>query len=137
VVAAAWAGAMAGGTAGWIVGLKGGRGLLAAAGPLRHMRLSLIATGDRFYERYGLAAVLIAPSWIAGIHHMRSSRFLPANAISALVWALAIALGAYLLGPSITDVLADEGVAAALLVGALIVLAVGLALWRARGARRG
>ncbi len=135
VVAAAWAGATAGGTAGWIVGLKGGRGLISAPGPLHHLRLSLIATGDRFYERYGLIAVLIAPSWIAGIHHMRSARFLPANAISALVWALAIAVGAYLLGPAIADAVADEGLAAGLLIAALIVLAVGAALWRSRAGR--
>ena len=40
----------------------------------------------------------------AGIHRMRWSRFLPANALSALAWALVVGLGAYLLGPSITDI---------------------------------
>ena len=130
VLAAAWAGAAAGGTAGWLVGLKGGRGLLTAPGPLRHVRLALIARGDRFYDRYGLIAVLFTPSWIAGIHDMRSSRFLPANAVSALTWALSIGLGAYLLGPSITDIVADAGLAGGLLVGTLFVLAVALTAWR-------
>jgi hypothetical protein len=32
---------------------------------------SLIARGDRFYERYGPVAVLFTPFWIAGIHDMR------------------------------------------------------------------
>jgi membrane protein DedA with SNARE-associated domain len=130
VLAAAWVGAAAGGTAGWLVGLKGGRGLLTAPGPLRHVRLALIARGDRFYDRYGLIAVLFTPSWIAGIHDMRSSRFLPANAVSALTWALSIGLGAYLLGPSITDIVADAGLAGGLLVGTLFVLAVALTAWR-------
>jgi membrane protein DedA with SNARE-associated domain len=130
VLAVAWAGATTGGTAGWIVGVKGGRGLLTAPGPLHHLRLALIARGDRFYERYGPVAVLFTPSWIAGIHHMRWSRFLPANAISALTWALAIGLGAYLVGPSITDIVADTGLAGGLLVGALFVLAVVLVLRR-------
>jgi membrane protein DedA with SNARE-associated domain len=130
VVAVAWAGATTGGAAGWIVGVKGGRGLLTAAGPLYQLRLALIARGDRFYERYGPLAVLLTPSWIAGIHDMRWSRFLPANAISALAWALSIGLGAYLIGPSITDILADAGLAGELLIGALSVLAAGVLLWR-------
>ncbi|MGO9487432.1 MAG: DedA family protein [Solirubrobacteraceae bacterium] len=130
VLAVAWAGAGLGGTAGWIVGVKGGRGLLTAPGPLHHLRLAMIARGDRFYDRYGPIAVLFTPSWVAGIHHMRSSRFLPANAISALGWSLFVGLGAYLLGPSITDIVADAGLAASLLVGFVVVLAVLLFLWR-------
>lgn len=130
VLAVAWAGAIAGGTAGWIVGVRGGRGLLTAPGPLHHLRLALIARGDRFYERYGLVAVLFTPSWIAGIHDMRWSRFLPANAVAGLAWALGFGLAAYYVGPSITDVAADAGLAGGLLVGALFVLAVGLALRR-------
>ena len=43
VVAVAWAGASVGGTAGWMVGVKGGRGLLTAHGPLHHARLAVIA----------------------------------------------------------------------------------------------
>lgn len=126
VVAVAWAGASAGGTAGWLVGVKGGRGLLTAPGPLHRARLAVIARGDRFYERYGPLAVMFTPSWIAGIHDMRWSRFLPANAVSALTWALSIGLGAYLVGPSITDIAADAGLAGGALVVALLALALGL-----------
>jgi membrane protein DedA with SNARE-associated domain len=126
VVAVAWAGASAGGTAGWIVGVRGGRGLVTAHGPLRQVRLAVIARGDRFFERYGPVAVLFTPSWIAGIHDMRWSRFLPFNAISALTWALSIGLGAYLVGPSITDIAADAGLAGGALVLALLALALGL-----------
>src|ERR1700686_339354 len=53
VVMLAWAGASAGGMSGWLLGLKGGRGLLTRMGPLHRLRLALIARGDRFYERYG------------------------------------------------------------------------------------
>jgi membrane protein DedA with SNARE-associated domain len=130
VLLVAWAGASTGATIGWVVGLKGGRGLLTAPGPLHHLRLALIARGDRFYERYGPVALFFTPSWIAGIHDMRSSRFLPANAISTLVWALAIGLGAYLVGPSITDIAADAGLAGGVLLGVLFVLAIVLVLRR-------
>jgi membrane protein DedA with SNARE-associated domain len=124
VLGVAWAGAIAGGTAGWLVGLKGGRGLLTAAGPLHHLRLRLIDRGDHFYERFGPLAVLFTPSWIAGIHDMRWSRFLAANAVSGLVWAVSIGLGAYLVGPSITDIAADAGLAGGVLVAVLFVLFV-------------
>ena len=134
VVAIAWAGAGAGGTTGWMIGLKGGRGLLTAPGPLYRLRLGLIARGDRFYERYGPLAVLFTPSWVAGIHHMRASRFLLANALSALIWALSIGVGAYLVGPSITDIVADAGLAGGAAAAALLV--VGLVLARRRAARR-
>jgi membrane protein DedA with SNARE-associated domain len=130
VLAVAWAGASLGGTMGWIIGLKAGRELLTAPGPLHHLRLALIARGDRFYERYGPVAVLLTPSWVAGIHDMRWSRFLPANAISALTWALAVGLGAYLVGPSITDIAADAGLAGGVLLGVLFVLAVVLVVRR-------
>jgi membrane protein DedA with SNARE-associated domain len=136
VVAIAWAGAWAGGTVGWMIGVKGGRGLLTAPGPLHQVRLGLIARGDRFYERYGPLAVLLTPSWIAGIHHMRASRFLLANALSALVWALSIGVGAYLIGPSITDIVADAGLAGGAALVALVVLGVVLARRRA-STRRG
>jgi membrane protein DedA with SNARE-associated domain len=134
VLAIAWAGASAGGTAGWAIGLRGGRGLITAPGPLRRLRLGLIARGDRFYERYGALAVLLTPSWVAGIHHMRASRFLIANALSALIWALSVGIGAYLLGPSISDIVADEGLAGAVAIATLVVVAVVLA--RRRASRR-
>ena len=86
--------------------------------------------GDRFYERYGPVAVLFTPSWVAGIHHMRWSRFLPVNAVSALIWALAFGVGAYLLGPSISDIAANTGLAGRLLLGALLVLAAVVVAWR-------
>jgi membrane protein DedA with SNARE-associated domain len=135
VVAVAWAGASAGGTAGWLIGLKGGRGLLSAAGPLHHLRVSMLARGDHFYDRFGPIAVLFTPSWVAGIHDMSAVPFLLANAISALVWAAFVGVGAYLLGPSITDIVNDAGLAGAAFVGALFVLVVVLLARRRRAAR--
>jgi uncharacterized protein (TIGR03382 family) len=124
VVGAAWAGACAGGAAGWVIGRRGGRGLVTAPGPLHHLRLSLLAGGDRFYERYGPIAVLFTPSWIAGIHAMRWPRFLLANTLSAAIWAVGVGVGAYWVGPSITDIVADAGAVGGGIVGALFVLTV-------------
>jgi membrane protein DedA with SNARE-associated domain len=57
-------------------------------------------------------------------------RLLQNASISALTWALSVGVGAYLVGPSITDITADAGLAGALLLGALSVLAVVLVAWR-------
>ena len=133
LVAIAWLGAAAGGMAGWIVGVRAGRGVLTAPGPLRTLRLALTASGDRFYERYGMIAVLFTPSWIAGIHNMHWSRFVPVNVISALVWATAIGLGAYAIGPSIADIANDAGLAGVLLVASAIAIATVVVLRRRIG----
>ena len=120
IILVAWAGATAGGMLGWIVGRRAGRGVLGAPGPLHGVRLALIDSGDRFFARYGVVAVLFTPSWVAGIVRMRASLYVPVNAASAAVWALAIGLTAYWVGPPIADVAADEGLLAWVVVGALI-----------------
>jgi membrane protein DedA with SNARE-associated domain len=130
LLALAWAGATAGGMIGWIVGLRAGRGVLTSPGPLFRLRLAVIARGERFYDRYGLIAVLFTPSWIAGIHNMRLSRYAPANAASAALWALGWGLAAYFVGPSITDVISDAGSARWLIVIGLVVSLAVIALLR-------
>jgi membrane protein DedA with SNARE-associated domain len=67
---------------------------------------------------------------------MRWTRFLPINAFAALTWSLSFGLGAYLLGPSITDILDDIGLAGSLALVALILVALGIA-WRRRARRVG
>lgn len=121
VIGVAWAGAGSGAVAAWAVGLKGGRGLLTARGPLHRLRLSLIARGERFYERFGPLAVMFTPPLVAGIHDMRWTRFLPAIAVATVIWAAAIGTGAYLVGPSIADIAADVGLAGAGLVVLLFI----------------
>lgn len=136
VVAVAFAGASVGGTAGWLLGRHGGRGLVTAPGPLYRLRLSTIDRGERFYERYGALAVLFTPSWVAGIHDMRFSQFMLFNAVSALAWALGVGVGAYFVGPSITDIVGDVGLVGAGIVGVLFVLTVVFVARRRSGGRQ-
>jgi membrane protein DedA with SNARE-associated domain len=119
MILAAWVGAMVGGTAGWLVGLKGGRALITKPGPLYRLRLRLLRRGDAVYARRGWLAVFLAPSAMAGVAGMPARRFLPANAVAALVWALGFGLGAYVAGPSIADAVSDLGVIG---LAALVVL---------------
>jgi membrane protein DedA with SNARE-associated domain len=120
IIVVAWAGATTGGMLGWVVGRRAGRGVLTAPGPLHGLRLALTASGDRFFARYGVLAVLFTPSWVAGIVRMRASLYVPVNAISAIVWAVAIGLGAYWIGPPVADLASDEGLLAWLVVGGLV-----------------
>lgn len=136
LIALAWIGATVGGMAGWLVGVRAGRGVVTARGPLHRLRLSLIARGERFYDRYGLIAVLFTPSWIAGIHNMRLARYAPANAVSALLWALGWGLAAYFVGPSITEVISDAGSARWLVVIAVVACVGAVALIRHQRHRR-
>jgi len=136
LIAVAWIGATAGGMVGWVVGVRAGRGVLTAPGPLHRLRLAVIERGERFYDRYGLVAVLFTPSWIAGIHNMRLSRYAPANAVSALLWALGWGLAAYYVGPSITDVIADAGSARWLIVIGVVAMVATIALLRHRRSAR-
>ena len=132
ILAVAWIGATAGGMAGWIVGVRAGRGVMTAPGPLHRLRLVIIEKGDRFYERYGLIAVLLTPSWVAGIHNMRISRYGPINLASALVWALAWGLLAYFIGPSVTDVISDAGAARWFIIAGAVVAIAAIAVLRRR-----
>jgi membrane protein DedA with SNARE-associated domain len=119
---------------GWVVGRRFGAALVSAPGPLRRQRAKAALRGARFFERYGVLAVYLAPSWVAGSVAMRAARFLPANAIAAAVWALLVGLAAYLIGPSVAELLGDLGLAGLLIVGALAAAAGVAAIVRARSA---
>jgi membrane protein DedA with SNARE-associated domain len=135
VVLIAWAAAAAGGMLGWALGLRGGRAVVATRRlPLHRLRMRTLAQGERFYERYGLLAVFFTPSWMAGIAEMRWTRFVPANAAAALVWAVTIGVGSYFAGPPIVDIVQGAGTVGLLV--ALGVLVGGAALEALRRRRR-
>ncbi len=66
VLAVAFVTAVAGGVAGWAVGLKAGRALLTAPGPLRRLRLGALERGEEVFKRYVAWPMFLAPSWLAG-----------------------------------------------------------------------
>jgi membrane protein DedA with SNARE-associated domain len=131
-----WAtvGAVLGGTVGWIVGVKAGRAALTAPGPLHTARLRAAERGDEVFQRLEVIAILLTPSWVAGIYRARAGLYLPVNAVSAVVWAFGFGLGAYYIGPPVLDAAADLGTLA--LVGLVALIAVGVGLEVARRVRR-
>ncbi|MEA2481851.1 MAG: hypothetical protein QOJ07_3773 [Thermoleophilaceae bacterium] len=136
VIAIAWLGATLGGTAGWAVGIRAGRAVLTAPGPLHKARVSALDRGDRFFERFGPVAVFLTPSWVAGIVGMRAVRFLVLNALAALFWAVALGLGVFLAGPPIADLFADLGLIGGIALGVVALIAAVTALVRGRSRRR-
>jgi membrane protein DedA with SNARE-associated domain len=135
VLVVAFAAAWVGGMVGWLIGLKVGRGLLSAPGPLSGIRRRLLASGDEIFKRYVAIAVFLAPSFASGIHRVSPPVYLLWNTFWAVVWTAGIGLGAYYAGPPIVDLVGDIGWFS---LGGLVILilaAVLLTVRRRRGAR--
>jgi membrane protein DedA with SNARE-associated domain len=136
VVLVAWAAATAGGIAGWLAGIRAGRTVLTTRGPLRGLRRSALRRGDEIFARTPRTAILLTPSWVAGIHGVPSRLYNTFNVASAAVWAVGIGLGAYYAGPPIVDAVTDLGTVLLYGLIALIVVAVGGEVLRRRRRRR-
>ncbi len=136
VLLVAWVAATAGGIAGWLIGMRAGRAVMTAPGPLQRARLQAVARGDEIFGRVPVLAIVLTPSWIAGIHRVHSRVYLLTNALSAALWAVGIGVGAYLAGPAVIDVVDDIGWVATIGLVALIAAGVLLEV-RRRRARRG
>jgi membrane protein DedA with SNARE-associated domain len=104
----AWLGAMSGGIIGWVIGWQAGRRLLTASGPLLHFRTKMLAHSEAVYYLHPSLAILLTPSWAAGIEKVRWRPYLPLNALSALIWAVPLGLGAYFLGSHVTTEFSSE-----------------------------
>ena len=132
----AWVGATLGGIVGWLLGRVAGRGVMTAPGPLRGLRLNAVARGEEVFKRLTVIAILLAPSWVSGIHRAGTGIYVATNTLSAVLWAVGIGLGAYYVGPPVLDVLADIGTATAIGLGLLVLAGVGFELRRRRRQRR-
>jgi membrane protein DedA with SNARE-associated domain len=135
VVVVAFLGAATGGMAGWLIGLKAGRRVLTAPGPLHRFRLNVLRRGDEVFERHPVLGVLLAPSVIAGIHGVPPATFLITTLTSSAAWAAGIGYGAYLLGPPIVDLVGDLGIVTGGALGVLVVGSAGAELIRRRRRR--
>jgi membrane protein DedA with SNARE-associated domain len=126
----AWVGATIGGTLGWIIGRVAGRRVLTAPGPLRGLRLGAVGRGEEVFRRITVIAILLSPSWVAGIHKVGTGIYLITNTLSAAAWAVGIGLGGYFIGPSVIEWIDDLGTAAAIGLGVLVLVAVGFEVRR-------
>jgi membrane protein DedA with SNARE-associated domain len=137
VIVVAWLAAAAGGLIGWVIGRKLGRTVLQTRGPLWRMRLRALDRGDEVFTRLPVLAIVLTPSWIAGIHRTRTSVYLVTNLVSAAVWAAGIGLAAYYIGPAVIDFVVDLGWVTAIGLGLLIGFGVVIEIRRRRRRRGG
>lgn len=140
VFAAAIIGAILGDSAGYEVGKKWGDALLDKA-PKRFVKPVHIVQGKQLINRLGGQAVF-AGRWTAvlralvpslcGTARMPYRTFLLWNAIGGVTWAAAFILIGYLAGTAWDRIEGYANAAGYVLFGALLVAAVGFALWRRR-----
>lgn len=130
VLAVAFVGATAGGVAGWLFGLIAGRKVLTAPGPFRSFRLDAVARGEQAFKRVEWVAILLTPSWVAGIYRSGAVIYNLVNALSAVGWTVAIGVGAYYAGPPVLEFINDFGTAGAVVAVLLVVIGVGTTLLR-------
>lgn len=124
VVGVAFLSATAGGIAGWLVGLKAGRTVLSARGPLWRQRLAVLRKGDEVFQQHPVLAIFLTPAPLAGIHRVRTGIYLLVTLVTAAGWAAGIALASYFVGPSVVDFVSDLGAVTGIALGVLIVLVV-------------
>jgi membrane protein DedA with SNARE-associated domain len=142
VIAIGAASAIIGDNIGYLLGRKFGREVLEAPGPFHTRRRMLIAAGDRFFNRHGGKAVLlarwvalvrVAAAWLAGINHMRFRHFFLWNALGGITWATTFGLAGYFGGSAATKVLGEVGLIGAALL--IVTIIVGLLYLRRREKR--
>jgi membrane protein DedA with SNARE-associated domain len=132
VLLVAWFAATAGGIAGWMIGIKAGRGFVVAPGPLRQARINAVGRGEMVFARFAVIAIVLTPSWVAGIHRVGAAVYLPTNAVAAALWAVGIGLGAYFVGPAVVDFVKDLGLVSAVGIGLFIVAGIVIEVRRRR-----
>ncbi|MGO9754404.1 MAG: DedA family protein [Solirubrobacteraceae bacterium] len=135
VLVVAWVGATIGGIGGWLIGLKAGRGLLLGRGPLFGFRQRTLARGEELFNRFPRTAVVLTPTWVAGIHNVRAAIYLPWNAVGAALWACGIGVGAYFVGPPVIDAVDDVGLIGPIAIAALVLAGIAVELNRRRRRR--
>jgi membrane protein DedA with SNARE-associated domain len=134
VIAVAWAGATVGGIVGWLIGLKAGRPALTASGPMRSIRLDAVEKGEHAFKRFESLAILLTPSWVAGINRAGTGIYMLVNTLSAALWAVAIGVGGYFVGPPVLEFVDDFGTLGTIVA---IGIAVGALVWAVVRRQRG
>jgi membrane protein DedA with SNARE-associated domain len=143
VIAVAAAAAITGDNTGYWIARLGGRALLARIPVVRDVVPRLLPRGERFFERFGSKAVLVArffagfritAAWLAGISHMPWRRFVVFNALGGIAWSVFVGTVAYEFGRAVEAAITRYGLYAALV---LVVAAAGaFGLYRLRETRR-
>ena len=128
VVLIAIAGAILGSCLGYVIGRRGGRRLLLRPGPFVGKRHRMLHGAERFFSRYGEAAVFLS-RWVpcaryltpltAGAAEMSWHRFLLFNVIGGITWVASLSAVATYFGAAGAATISAAGLVVAI-VSALI-----------------
>jgi membrane-associated protein len=142
VIVVAAAAAIAGDNVGYWIGRKGGRALLRRAPVIHRYAERALPPSERFFRRHGaktvflgrfIAILRVTAAWIAGISRMPWWRFLLWNAAGGIVWAILVAVVAYVFGRAAADAISRYGVLGAVAIVVVAAIAfVALKVWRNR-----
>lgn len=144
VAAVATVGALVGDNIGYVIGRTAGRGFLERHGRLLLLTPERVARADAFYRRHGGKTVFLGRfvpvvrsmvCLLAGVGHMRYSRFFAFDAAGAVLWAVGHTLLGYVAGRSYEELerwLGPAGLLAFVVLAALIAASVWLGRRRAR-----
>lgn len=144
VIAACILGSVVGSTAGYWVGCTGGRGLLRTL----HVSDKHLGPAEAYFARYGGATVFFGrflavlrawASFLAGVNHMHTGRFLIYNSAGAIIWSITFGMLGFLLGKHLDQlqkVLTELGTGGAIAVALVVVVALA-AFWLRRHRQRG
>ena len=128
VLLLAIAGAILGSCLGYVIGRRGGRRLLLRPGPFVGKRHRMLHGAERFFSRYGEAAVFLS-RWVpcaryltpltAGAAEMSWHRFLLFNVIGGITWVASLSAVATYFGAAGAATISAAGLVVAI-VSALI-----------------
>jgi membrane protein DedA with SNARE-associated domain len=140
VVLLATAAAILGDSLGYLIGRRGGRLLLLRPGPFVARRHRMLHGAERFFSRYGEAAVFMS-RWVpcaryltpltAGAAEMCWHRFLVFNIAGAIVWVFSLSAIATYFGPAGAATVSAFGLVLA--IGSALVAWARAAIARRRG----
>lgn len=133
VMATSAVAAVAGSVVGYVLGRRGGRGLVEVYGPRVFLTAPRVAVMDRFFARHGLKAVFFMRFFIvirtfgaifAGISGVAARPFVIVTTAGAVVWAGVFGTAGWLFGDRWNDI--EEWLGRGALVGLGILVLAGL-----------
>ena len=84
-----------GGLAGYAIGRRWGRRLLARPGKRQAGREKMMQRGEKLYARWGWLAVFVTPAIVSGTAKMPPFRFAVFNLVDSFAWTLSVAASVY------------------------------------------
>lgn len=144
IIALAFAAAVLGALAGYLIGERWGRDLLTRWDWFERLTHKGIEKSQKFFDDHGSKAVFLGRfvpvvratlGWMSGVGRMNFRSFMLWNVVGAATWSCLIGLLAYYLGQAVIDAAEkDFGIGIAAIAG-LVLLAAAHHWWRRRRER--